>query len=103
MLTARVCDALDNIDYVMSLGLIDNVTSSLASVHEFAQLITHTGKPILGWAFKKEHLKDIYKIASVVSGSEEVFQERPNVLCHLPWLFCLGGLGLGTFGSLSLF
>ena len=84
-LTARVCDALENIDYVMSLGLIDNVTSSLASVHEFAQMITHTGKPVLGWAFKKDHLKDIYKIASVVSGSEEAFHERPNFGFFSTW------------------
>jgi trimethylamine--corrinoid protein Co-methyltransferase len=84
-LTARVCDALDNIDYVMSLGLIDNVTSSLASVHEFAQMIVNTGKPILGWAFKKDHLEDIYKIASVVSGSEEVFHERPNFGFFSTW------------------
>lgn len=84
-LTARVCDALDNIDYVMSLGLIDNVTSSLASVYEFAQMITHTGKPILGWAFKKDHLEDIYKIATTVSGSEEVFQQRPNFGFFSTW------------------
>ena len=84
-LTARVCDALDNIDFVMSLGLIDNVTSSLASVHEFAQMITHTGKPILGWAFKKDHLEDIYKIASIVSGSEEAFQQQPNFGFFSTW------------------
>ncbi len=84
-LTARVCDALDNIDYVMSLGLIDNVTSSLASVYEFAQMITHAGKPILGWAFKKDHLEDIYKIASTVSGSEEAFQQRPNFGFFSTW------------------
>lgn len=84
-LTALVCTALDNIDYVMSLGLIDNVTSSLASVHEFAQMITHTGKPILGWAFKKAHLEDIYKIASVVSGGEEAFQQRPNFGFFSTW------------------
>src|SRR5574340_489529 len=34
-LTARVADALDNIDYVMSLGLIDDVTPKLAPVVEF--------------------------------------------------------------------
>ena len=84
-LTARVCDALDNIDYVMSLGLIDNVTSSLASVHEFAQMITHTGKPVLGWAFKKDHLEDIYKIASTVSGSEKAFEHRPNFGFFSTW------------------
>jgi trimethylamine--corrinoid protein Co-methyltransferase len=84
-LTARVCGALDNIDYVMSLGLVDNVTSSLASVHEFAQMITHTGKPVLGWAFRKDHLQDIYKIASAVSGSEEAFQRRPNFGFFSTW------------------
>ncbi len=84
-LTALVCGALENIDYVMSLGLIDNVTSTLASVHEFAQMITHTGKPILGWAFKKDHLEDIYKIASAVSGSEEAFQLRPNFGFFSTW------------------
>ena len=84
-LTARVCDALNNIDYVMSLGLIENVTSSLASVYEFAQMITHAGKPILAWAFKKDHLEDIYKIASTVSGSEEAFQQRPNFGFFSTW------------------
>lgn len=84
-LTARVCEALNNIDYVMSLGLIDNVTSSLASVYEFEQMITHTGKPILGWAFKKDHLEDIYKIATIVSGSDEAFQQRPNFGFFSTW------------------
>jgi trimethylamine--corrinoid protein Co-methyltransferase len=84
-LTARVCDALDNMDYVMSLGLIDDVVSSLASVHEFAQMITHTGKPVLGWAFKKDHLEDIYKIACAVSGSEAAFQQRPNFGFFSTW------------------
>jgi len=69
----------------MSLGLIDNVTSSLASVYEFEQMITHTGKPVLGWAFKKEHLEDIYKIATAVSGSEETFQQQPNFGFFSTW------------------
>jgi len=84
-LTARVCSALDNMDYVMSLGLIDDVISSLASVYEFAQMITHTGKPVLGWAFKKDHLEDIYKIACAVSGSEKAFKQRPNFGFFSTW------------------
>ena len=35
-MTALVCDALENIDYVMGLGLIDDVTAELADVYEFA-------------------------------------------------------------------
>ncbi|MDM8543131.1 trimethylamine methyltransferase family protein [Desulfococcaceae bacterium HSG9] len=75
--TARVCDALDNIDYVMSLGLIDNVTPSLASVYEYAEMIANTDKPVLPWAFNLDHLKDIYQIALALTGGEKEFRRRP--------------------------
>jgi len=83
--TARVCDALDHIDYIMSLGLIDDVTASLAPVHEFAQMITHTSKPILAWAFNREHLEDIYQIAVAASGNEKAFRDRPNFGFFSTW------------------
>jgi trimethylamine--corrinoid protein Co-methyltransferase len=83
--TAHVCDALDHIDYVMSLGLIDNVTASLASVHEFAQMITHTKKPVLAWAFELDHLEAICQIAESVAGGWEAFCQRPNFGFFSTW------------------
>jgi len=76
-LTAKVCDALENIDYVMSLGLIDDVTSRLAPVYEFAEMIANTGKPVLAWGYTPENVSDIYQIALAVAGSEQAFRERP--------------------------
>jgi trimethylamine--corrinoid protein Co-methyltransferase len=76
-LTARVCDALDNIDYVMSLGLIGDVTPSLAPVYEFAEMIANTGKPVLPWGFCPENVSDIYEIAKTVAGGEEALRSRP--------------------------
>ncbi len=76
-LTARVCDALDNIDYVMSLGLISDVTPSLAPVYEFAEMIANTVKPVLPWAYCVENVSDIYQIALAVAGSEEALRQRP--------------------------
>ncbi len=76
-LTARVADALDNIDYVMSLGLIDDVTPALAPVYEFAEMIANTGKPILPWAYTPANLADIYQIALAIAGSEQALRERP--------------------------
>jgi trimethylamine--corrinoid protein Co-methyltransferase len=72
--TARVCNALDNIDYVMGLGLISDVPSQLASVYEFAELITNTSKPIISWVNRRDNLRDIYEIALAVAGSEDYFQ-----------------------------
>jgi trimethylamine--corrinoid protein Co-methyltransferase len=76
-LTALVCDALDNIDYVMSLGLISDVAPKLAPVHEFAEMIANTGKPVLPWAYSVENVSDIYQIALAVAGSEEALRQRP--------------------------
>jgi trimethylamine--corrinoid protein Co-methyltransferase len=76
-LTARVCDALDNVDYVMSLGLIDDVTPALAPVYEFAEMIANTGKPVLPWAYNVDNVADIYEIALAVVGGEEALRQRP--------------------------
>lgn len=84
-LTALVCDALDNIDYVMSLGLIDNVTHRLAPVYEFAEMLANTGKPVLPWAYTAENVADIYRIALAVMGSAEAFRQRPCFAFFSTW------------------
>jgi len=76
-MTALVSDALDNIDYVMGLGLIDDVHHRLAPVYEFAEMIANTGKPVLPWAYSLENMSDIYQIALAVAGSEDAFRLRP--------------------------
>jgi trimethylamine--corrinoid protein Co-methyltransferase len=76
-LTARVSDALEHMDYVMGLGLIDDVAPSLAPVYEFAEMIANTGKPVLPWAYTPENMRDIYDIGVAVAGSEQALRERP--------------------------
>ena len=77
-MTARVCDALEHIDYVMGLALLSDVTAELASVYEFAEMIAHTTKPIVAWAHSPENVESIYQIALAVAGGEEQFKQRPN-------------------------
>ena len=76
-LTAKVCDALPNIDYIMGLSLFDDVTPSLASVYEFAEEMANTSKPILAWANSPESFLDICQIAVAVAGSDSILRERP--------------------------
>ena len=76
-MTARVCDALDHIDYVMSLGLIGDVTPNLAPVYEFAEMVANTTKPVLPWAYSPQNVADIYEIALAVAGDEETLRRRP--------------------------
>ena len=84
---ARVSDSLENIDYLMGLVMPADIPASQASVIEFAEMVTHSGKPLIAWADSVSNLEDIYRIATAVRGSEERLQERP--------LFALFAVGLG--------
>lgn len=74
---ARVCDALQEIDYVMGLGLIGDVEPELAPVYEFAEMVANTVKPVLPWAYTLDQVKPIYEIARAVAGGEEPLRQRP--------------------------
>jgi trimethylamine--corrinoid protein Co-methyltransferase len=76
-LVARVCDALPEIGFVMSLGSISDVTDGLEEVYEFAEMIQNTGKPVIGWCFSKDHCKDIHHIAAAIAGGEDELRYRP--------------------------
>jgi trimethylamine--corrinoid protein Co-methyltransferase len=74
---ALVCDALERFDYVMGLGLIDDVSPSLAPVYEFAEMVAGTRKPMIPWAYSVENLVDMYEIGLAVAGDEERLRQRP--------------------------
>jgi trimethylamine--corrinoid protein Co-methyltransferase len=79
-LTARVCDALPNIDYVMGLSLFDDVTPVLSPVYEFAESVANTVKPVIAWANTPATLQDIHAMAVAVAGGEAAFRSRPNFI-----------------------
>jgi trimethylamine--corrinoid protein Co-methyltransferase len=67
---ARVCDTLPNIDFVMGLGLLDDVAAHHAPVFEFAELIANTVKPVLAWAYGPDNLEVIYRLALAAAGTD---------------------------------
>ncbi|GAB4471553.1 MAG: trimethylamine methyltransferase MttB [Anaerolineales bacterium] len=77
-LVARVCEGLENIDYVMSLSIFDDVPPALSPLYEFAEMIAATRKPVIAWATKPDVLAQIYRVALAVAGGEDQFAERPN-------------------------
>jgi trimethylamine---corrinoid protein Co-methyltransferase len=76
-MTARVADALPNLDYVMGLGLLSDVTANLSPVYEFAEMVASTTKPILAWAYDRAGVSDIYCMAAAVAGGEDSLRHRP--------------------------
>jgi trimethylamine--corrinoid protein Co-methyltransferase len=76
--TARVCDALPNIDYTASMGTISDVRPELADIYEFAIMMANSGKPIFGWSYTLDGCRDIHEMAVAVAGGEDEFIRRPN-------------------------
>ena len=81
-LTARICDALPHIDYVMSLGSINDVPAKQADLHEFDAMVRETTKPIMSWAFTRESLALIHQMCAAVKGSPEAFQREPFMIFY---------------------
>lgn len=78
--TGVVCDGLKNVDFAMSNGLPTDVKESLAEVHAFEALVTHTTKPIIQSIQNVEQAQALLDIATVVAGSLKEFQKNPFVV-----------------------
>lgn len=81
-LTARLCDALPNIDYVMSLGSINDVVPTKADVHEFDAMVRETTKPIMSWSFTRASLVQVHRLCCAVRGSEAAFRQTPFMIFY---------------------
>lgn len=79
---ARTCDALDNIDFVQSLGAISDAPGGLMDVYEFALMAENTVKPIVAWAFTEQGCSDIHRMAVAMAGGEEAFAQKPNYIFY---------------------
>ena len=74
---AKVCDALENIDFAMDLGTPTGVTDELADVYAFKAMITNCRKPIVHWGFDIEQYEYMIDMAAAVVGGMEELQKRP--------------------------
>ena len=73
--TAKVCDKLSNIDFVMSLAGLDK----LADVNEVHAMLQNTTKPIVSWGVDAAGCKDTVDMCSEVAGSLEKLQQNPFI------------------------
>ena len=74
---AKVCDALPNIDFVMSLAGISDCHPDLADVHEIHAMLQNTSKTIVGWSTGLETLKIIIEMCVAVAGDLNELQKNP--------------------------
>ncbi|MBN1314379.1 MAG: trimethylamine methyltransferase family protein, partial [Anaerolineales bacterium] len=79
---ARLCDALDNIDFIMSMSNPADVPPDDLYIHEFVGMIRGSVKPNVYTAKNRADMEDIYRIATAVAGGEQALREKPFLLVY---------------------
>lgn len=81
--SARLCDALDELDFVMSFALPDDVPNEDAEPEQYHAILRNTVKPVIMTSFSGlEALERVHEMACLVADGDEAFRERPNYVLY---------------------
>ncbi len=73
----KVLDAMPNIDFVMSLGIVQDVPVPISDRHQFQVEVLNTSKPIVITAHDIYGYADIIEMCEVIAGGEEELRRHP--------------------------
>ncbi len=79
----RVCDALPNVDFVMSMFLPTDVGEMVSDRYQMEAILNNTTKPIIYVTNEFSGCVDDVEMAEVVSGGAEALQLRPTAACYI--------------------
>ncbi|SLM29811.1 MttB8 [Desulfamplus magnetovallimortis] len=74
---AKVCDALPNIDFIMSFAHPHDVTPSRSYLESFKAMSENCTKPIVNTAEGRRDLKAMWEISKALRGGEKELREKP--------------------------
>lgn len=74
---ARLCDALPDIDFVLSMGLACDVPAKTADLHHFQAMVCNTTKPVVFTAVEPENLTCIIDLAAEIAGGAKALAKHP--------------------------
>jgi trimethylamine--corrinoid protein Co-methyltransferase len=79
----RLADALPNVDFLMSMGLISEAAPALQYQMQYANLLKYSAKPQVVIAGNRECLNDILDLAAAAAGGgKEELERKPRFLLY---------------------
>lgn len=81
--TAVLCDALPNIDFIMSLGLVSGELTPIGDVMQFLAMTNNSIKPIVFTSLDPRGTDFIIQMASCIAGSKEKLREKPFLIHYI--------------------
>jgi trimethylamine--corrinoid protein Co-methyltransferase len=80
----RLCDALPNIDFLMSLFIASDIEDQeMADRYQMRAMLMNSTKPILFVTTEFPGCVDAVKMAEIVAGGEEALRRNPNCACYI--------------------
>jgi trimethylamine--corrinoid protein Co-methyltransferase len=78
-----VCDALPNIDFVMSMVLPGDVDQATADVYQMEAMLAHTTKPIIAVTYEIRGLIAAVEMTEAVMGGADALRRTPLLTCYI--------------------
>ena len=79
---ARFCDALSNIDFVMSFGIAQDEHKGSDFVHGYEALLVNTAKPAIVTAHGRHDMTTMIEMAAASRGGLAELSERPSLILY---------------------
>lgn len=80
---AVVCDALPNIDFVMSMFLPSDTDAGLSDLLQMEAMVNHTTKPIVFVTNDFPNCVRVVEMAEAVAGGNRALEEKPFCACYI--------------------
>src|SRR5512138_3170863 len=78
-----VCDALPNIDFLMSFCIANDLSPQTYDRHQMQAMLSYSIKPILFVTLDFAGCVDAVKMAEAVMGGADALREKPNCACYI--------------------
>lgn len=81
--SARLCQALDEIDFIMSFGLPADVPNPDAEPQQYHAILRNATKPVIMTSFSgMEALERVHAMAVKMAGGDDIFRKKPNFILY---------------------
>jgi trimethylamine--corrinoid protein Co-methyltransferase len=78
-----LCDALQNVDFVMSMVVPSDVDQAIADRYQMEAMLSNTIKPIIIVSHDLQGLIDAVAMAEAVVGGKALLRRKPLVACYI--------------------
>jgi len=78
-----LCDALPNVDFVMSMLIPNDVDETVADRYQMEAMLNYSIKPIVYVTYEFSGCVDAVAMAEAVAGGAEALREKPFIACYI--------------------